>query len=508
MVYTKQKVGAVVERNRKHTGVLLLGGRLTTLAFGFALGFLVAGLAIWAFLMVSDRGILSLLHSADDITREFGGLLGFLGGAVVAAIAGAVIARAHARKSDVELQILNIERDTLKERMRAAQVESSEVRMIIEELRSAQHTKGLLGPLVTAEGPVATTRLPVDSVFGERMGHFRAEKEVLADVLVSVVSTRAQALFEEGNKNVVIIVDSGTTLYPFFEKFGRMIAQRAVLDDHAKEKGWWGHQIRIVTNSIAGIESLILNGRTSTEDRYSEIAGNAEIVAGTPLAVYSASVGPLAIRHIDQLKDPAPRDVPSRADRINYNKPIHIIALTTGNYIFLKPDGTPVPVARGEGHKDFKAAICKNADEIFVVGPLGKFIIEDANVNLRSLNADLHHTPHHFLGGRRPYEEVELQEPGKIRALTTYRSNKAHVFFAHSNQVRAKLGEVWEITAPEQLWGPELLGRITDPNALIANVMVDFAQLPDVPSAQLLVELPHRNMRDPVLRRKYFQIDI
>lgn len=485
-------------------------------AFVVGIAATVSGFALYG--VLTRNGAYASLLVAERITRDFGGLIGLGASAAIAAASGYFVMSAYSRKADLEASILELERDVRRERKVTAEIEGVELRNVLKELRtqrgSAWESGTRSGPrtlsaaVMSPDGPVSTGSR-AESVFGERMGHFAHEKESLCDVLAALLAIRAEALITEHHKNVIIIVDSGTTLYPFFERFSRRIVQQAVQDSAAGDARWWGRQVRIVTNSIAGIESLILHGRSSTEDRYSEIVCNAEIVPGTPLAVYSAAVGPLALKHIDRLTDKAiERDVPSRRKLLDDQRDSHVIALTTGNYIFIKEnDGVPVPIARGEGHKEFKSAICGKANEVYVVGPLGKYLLEKQHVNIDGFNNDLHFAANHWWHNRRPYETVDMSSTSNIHVVTTYRTAPDQVFFAHSNAVEARLHDARKLVSPEQLEDPQFKRELQAPlMPQRLDIMVEHVDLPPSKSLQINVEVPHRNLHDPKLLKKYFGI--
>ncbi len=101
--------------------------------------------------------------------------------------------------------------------------------------------------------------LQARTIFGERMEHFRDEKEFLADQFLPKLLDRCKALVDQ-KQDVYILIDSGTTLYPLFKRIG----DEAVSAYANKED--WISKVMIVTNNLVGVEALMEVGRVNPND--------------------------------------------------------------------------------------------------------------------------------------------------------------------------------------------------------------------------------------------------
>ncbi|HLP46761.1 MAG TPA: hypothetical protein VK469_12465, partial [Candidatus Kapabacteria bacterium] len=199
------------------------------------------------------------------------------------------------------------------------------------------------------------------TLFGERMEHFRDEKEFIAEQFLSKLIDRCKYLVEQ-NKHVYIVIDSGTTLYPLFKKLGMESV-------HAHEfKENWISNVTLVTNNLVGVEALMENGRLNPGNRFSPLAIDCELLPGKPLPIYLAVTG--------DMTEKALKDLPKKKD----GKDSFFIAITTGNWIRLRrtDPACPVPLARGSGHLSFKQALIDICNETYVISPLGKIFVKNS----------------------------------------------------------------------------------------------------------------------------------
>src|SRR5947209_4345294 len=181
------------------------------------------------------------------------------------------------------------------------------------------------------------------TVFGERVGHFLDEKKFLAEHFAPMLLARCARLSGRYER-IYLLIDSGTTLYPFFSHLGELVLSY-------RESGEaWTDKIEIVTNNLPGVEALIDSSRTNPRNRFSPLGVRCQLLPGAPLPVYAAVTG--------KETEEAVRVLKQRAENS------YFIALMTGNWILMRPKGVrcPIPLARGKGHLGFKQAVidCAN----------------------------------------------------------------------------------------------------------------------------------------------------
>lgn len=254
----------------------------------------------------------------------------------------------------------------------------------------------------------ASIKPDTQTLFAERWGHFRKEKEFIANNFIHLLLRHLRTLSLEKSK-VYLIIDSGTTLYPFFKKFG----QETVSCYLNKEE--WIKKLCIITNNLPGIDALMKYGRIQPNNRYSELAIDCRLLPGAPLPVYSAVTGAETTQALESY-------------RTKGEENCCFLGLLTGNWIRVRRSepSCPVPLARGKGHIEFKQAVIDSCDEIFVVSPLGKLFVgpgpEDLN---KILNFGVQFKNPDW----QPYKEVHINDTkAKVVSLvTTSREKKSFI---------------------------------------------------------------------------------
>ena len=319
------------------------------------------------------------------------------------------------------------------------------------------------------------------TLFGERVGHFTAEKEQLAEQFRPLLFERCRYLLDSGKRNVYVLVDSGTTLYPLFQQIGK-----AAVRLRENEQSWIDG-IHVVTNNLPGVESLMDVGRRNPNNRYSDLAIDCQLLPGVPLPVYSAVTGELATEALTTLKakaDPE-RDV--------------FIGVVTGNWIRIRRSAPscPIPLARGKGHREFKQALIDCSDEIYVVASLGKLFMEQP---LDEVNRALDLDDKHVDLERKPYGEVDINDAvaPRVKLVTTSRA-PGRVLHSLSDRVQWALGTA----------GERDLQRF--PTAVLPDVPhIFFPFSPRLANwyEELRMEFPHEATRRAGVPEKYFYVQI
>lgn len=382
----------------------------------------------------------------------------------------------HRKEIELNKRKFEYERKTREEHRKLIEREAESLQGV-----SSQLTKSIITQLTTdtswASEALERAKLGPFSktLFGERVGHFYDEKQYLAEHFLPHLLHHCCELVQSG-KQVYLLIDSGTTLHPFFDKLGQ-----AAINCHEDNEDWID-QVVVVTNNLPGVEALMDSGRLNPASRYSPLAINCQLLPGVPLPVYSAVLGELANKAIHSLKKEA-----------DPQKTV-FIALVTGNWIRLRRSTPvcPVPLARGEGHLQFKQALIDCSDEIYVVTPLGKIF---ANISLSKLNQAMGFKEEYTDPDKKPYEEVHIaDEKAKAVKIVSTSRDDGRLLHTLSIKVQAAIEDV-EFNE-EQVRST----RLASPN----HVLLPFDRLPDNWYLELETEFPHRYTRRAEFRETYF----
>jgi hypothetical protein len=198
-----------------------------------------------------------------------------------------------------------------------------------------------------------------DTIYEMRAKHYAEEKECIAceyrklldnriDSLISADQLNSESIIDE----IIIILDSGTTIANIFEQLGK--------ESYAEGAQHWTKKdfVKFYTNSIRGV--LCLFKYRDQYSRYSEIPFKCNMFPGKILSPYEAIADEHTVKAILDLK---------KSGR-------YIIFITTGNYlIYNSQEKKFLPIARAGFHPDVKAAGFHIADEVHIVAPLGKILM-------------------------------------------------------------------------------------------------------------------------------------
>jgi len=313
-----------------------------------------------------------------------------------------------------------------------------------------------------------------DTLFDERSQHFRAEKEELAARFTPYLLHRCKKIILSEDRDVYVLIDAGSTLYPFFEIIGKETAKRC----HDEES--WLQRFHLATNNLPGIQELIKSGRRTPWDRYSSLAiDDCRLLPGIPVPIFAAVAGDLTNETIKNL----------RLEATQNGRRATFIALIVGNWIRIRGSlpRCPVPMARGKEHCDVKQTLVNNADEIYVVTPLGKVFADCSNTEVNNALGFSSDSQDQELA---PYEEVEInnKQAATVRIITTTRV-QGRILYRHSNRVEDTLSkgprhpEVTEV---------EFASR---PLSELPHLFFPFDKLPASEIEEFNVEFPHYHTR-------------
>ncbi len=251
------------------------------------------------------------------------------------------------------------------------------------------------------------------TLFADRLTHFRSEKEFLANQFVPLLLKRCKNIILESNQKIYIILDSGTTIYPFFKKLADELIR------YSENGETWLKNIEFVTNNLPGIDIFMNDARVNPNSRYSELVVKCHLLPGVPMPIYSAVAGRETNLALKRLKEESAGENPL------------FIGLVTGNWVRVRRSEPrcPLPLARGDGHLDFKQEIFDYCNEIYVISPLGK-ITRDVPPN--RVNEVLEYTNENDLD-RKPYNEIKIEEKAKVVKLVSTSRSNGYLLSAHSN---------------------------------------------------------------------------
>lgn len=323
--------------------------------------------------------------------------------------------------------------------------------------------------------------------FGDRILHHHSEKRFLADAFLPGLVDRIEAHLRKGLK-VFLVIDSGTTLYWMFNKLGTLIRNRITGSSRELFRN-----LTIVTNNLPGMGCLMawagMNPETAAgrETPLTEIV-DCYLLPGKVLLAYSALTGPRTEAALRELHSSVASD-----------KAV-FIGLVTGNWVLMHSlrheEPVPIPLARGEGHGDFKKQLIDVCDEVYVISPLGKIIPHTTSIE--GFN--------NALGGNssgpagNPYQLVHVDEARRpaLRLVSTLRKSN-QLLASHCSLLKAALGN-WTTDKPS-----DLAREFSD----VPHFMAAFSALAtSTPDKQRSVEFPHERTRENAHFMSLFSVNI
>lgn len=319
------------------------------------------------------------------------------------------------------------------------------------------------------------------TVFNDRLGHFQMEKRVIMEQFIPLLLERCKHHIEHGNRKVCLLIDSGTTLFEFFEKF----SEECVRLYNVKEK--WLDELLVATNNLPGVQVAMEKGRINPNDRFSEMAFKCHLFQGSPLAIYAAITGKETDEAITTLKN----KLKSNSEEVLF------IGITVGNWVRIRrsePQG-PIPMVRGEGHSSFKQALLENCDEIFVISPLGKIFLRESNPDINSaLGLSVTTDPH-----KEAYKDVNITREmvKKIKLVTTGREEK-RILYKHS-LILEKLLKFYPYSN---------INISSESIEKMDHIRFNFDELPEYSYFEKETEFPHKSTRKPEFMKRFFHVSM
>ena len=120
--------------------------------------------------------------------------------------------------------------------------------------------------------------------------------------------------------------------------------------------------------------------------------------------------------------------------------------------------------------------------------------------------ADHHHIS--ATASTRPYKAVNVPADKTVSVITTSRIGNEQIFFRHSAAVESRLPAAVKLVSADSLQDSSIFKRLEglelgSPFHMIA----EFSDIPSAHSDQFNLEIPHKNLRDEILLRRYFGIE-
>jgi hypothetical protein len=236
-----------------------------------------------------------------------------------------------------------------------------------------------------------------ETQYSRRSKHFVEEKELLADCLVDhILPDLLEKIRQEAaHPQVQIILDSGTTITPMFEKLAR---KGISLPTNAPSL-----KIEFFTNNLAGIEELQkldhLSHKKLSEEDFT-------LIGGTPLGRYRATTGKYAEEALGAiLSNSNQRDNGTRVK----------VGIVTANWLLVGHGHDSISLcARGRGHPEFKKLVIDKCDYLIIVAPLGKVLALDDE---RRLNDLLPRESDIQTGEKREYDLIPIEQSRKSKTF-------------------------------------------------------------------------------------------
>lgn len=471
-------------------------------------------LTLWLCIMCSatqshaEIGGPAPLSGWATILQAFAEHLGALLIAVIAAVLAYVELKAHRRTAERRLEHeMEAAAKKLELEERRFQAEADE-RKKLQEFREeeyvrfsrpaselAENVAGLLvkHPDWAHRALEAAKLLPfTHTLFADRSQHFKQEKQELAALFTPYLLKRCEALAGE-DRHVFLFIDAGTTLYPFFEIIGQQTMTRWQRGEDRDRL----RRFHLATNNLPGIEKLIETGRRVPGDRYSKLAiEDCHLLPGIPVPVFAAVAGKETNEAIQRFREKYPQ------------KTTTFVALVVGNWVRLRrtEPRCPVPMARGIEHLEVKQTLFDNADEVFVVSPLGKIFVEHSE---GEINTALGFTSGLSSLGelpdpeKAPYSDVGIDnaKAQKVKLVATSRA-EGRLLSRHSNRVEDALAAgIWDLFPSEEEFA-------RTPIEKVPHLLFPFGPMAKSEPEERELEFPHYYTRRNQNILRMFSVDL
>lgn len=235
----------------------------------------------------------------------------------------------------------------LKERLAFASGLREDLMQFQSSMRAVVESSVLKGHI--SETQVASARPSGTSLLDIRTTHFTEEKDLLCSNLVDYIAHQVRQMPET---TFILLLDAGSTILPIF----RQICDHPIFLESSSDCS----RLKIVTNNLGGVMELLRHGTVGSAAR-AHTKFDCLITEGAINSTYEACLGPDTHKNVKSLVSSLKKKVTGKSK---------VLALVTGNYVSTT-DGI---LARGQEHLDVKAAMLKEANESYLVAPMGKML--------------------------------------------------------------------------------------------------------------------------------------
>jgi|GEM_PF-3248978 len=412
----------------------------------------------------------------------------------------------------------------MSERIMKLIIDEKQFALIESKINSEKSNKEHVSDrLVKDLSPLLSRKLfQADTIYDVRSQHYAEEKVCIARLYIQFLKRRVIALLDDGKLNrdmkrnkIIVVLDSGTTIAQIFENLGKDAYE--YIDKTGKDGHWTTRSdISFFTNSIRGV--LCLFKYRDQTSRYSEIPFKCHIFPGKILSPYEAIADADTVKSILSLK----------------REGHYVIFVTTGNYlIYNTNDQVITPIARAGFHPDVKAAGYTIADEVHVIAPLGKVLMNCGKVGKteriqRTLSAFNDALGYHADASDEADKSYVLVSPDMLKNKNAYADIGADQETLIMNQTLPEWSKktVLVTTSRESaderrfwfskhFWKLEReLDRGFDPDTRAIDfqntrpfiVYEPFDGLPLSTKLQPKIEIPHKNLRNKDILSRFFEV--
>lgn len=380
----------------------------------------------------------------------------------------------HEQELEHTRAVNRLEREQWEARKRQVQTESTHYDALAAPIAEVVATRLRTDSTWAFEALDRAKLLPFDNtIFGERSNHFKDEKSKLARELAPLLLRRLERRrSHEKIGRINLFIDSGTTLLPIFSELAGLLKVDE-FDELSKV-------LRIVSNNLPGVTSFLRYGRENERDSDSPLVVPVHLLPGSVLPQYAAVTGPETVEALQGML---------RADRAEI-APQLTVALLTGNWVRIRKTEPlcPVPLARGEGHLALKQTALEHSDEVLVVAPLGKTIINQSLDDFNNLLA--YSRDPGVSGSDRAYAELNIskQKGAVVKLVTTRRAGDSMILKDHGTSMKQHL-------APTASYAPAPERFINPPFGEVKGLFFPFDLQVVSVEDQCAVEFPHRRTR-------------
>jgi hypothetical protein len=344
------------------------------------------------------------------------------------------------------------------------------------------------------------------AAFGIRLEHYRADKTEIAKKFIPLLVERAERIANEEDdegrkKEVVFVLDSGTSIFFAFEQLALELKKKALRNPDLLRR------FSLISNNVPGVTVFMKVshlGTGSGEDQpkieLPELV-YCNVLPGRLRSRYGALLGPSTNKALIDMRADQPK--------------AHFIGLVSGQFLRIDDDDphSPIPLARTPDQISYKSTLIEVCDESFALSPLGKIFLNttDEDIN-RGLSAHL--AKDQALGD---YCAVDLtgaessSDQGKrrerrpvVKLVASHRPSK-QLLFTHSERLKA--------VYPKK----DMLSDITDSGARnrfinsdakdLQSILIPFDDLAEKSeAAQMDAEFPHKDVRSPEFLKEFFSV--